>query len=108
MLERERPYTHEEVKTLYPVLTEVEARMVAHIEQHHTNPQWQVWPHADYPQVHLWLARRSFTPMPPLVVRELGDMPGGDQVLAERVHLARHPLGQFVHVATPPAGLPSG
>ena len=76
MLERERPYTHEEVKTLYPVLTEVEARMVAHIEQHHTNPQWQVWPHADYPQVHLWLARRSFTPMPPLVVRELGGMPG--------------------------------
>jgi hypothetical protein len=73
-LERERPYNHEEVQQLYPVLTEVECRLVSHLE--HQFRAWQVWPHVDYPQVHLWLARRAFTSMTPIVVAQLGDMPG--------------------------------
>ena len=93
MLERERPYAHEEVRQLYPVLTEVEARMVAHIEQTHTDPQWQVWPHQDYPQVHVWLARRSFTPMPPLVVTQLGDMPGEIQAWNHSLSAQPNPWG---------------
>jgi len=32
MLGSPRPYTHEEVKKLYPVLTEVECRIVSDIE----------------------------------------------------------------------------
>jgi hypothetical protein len=58
------------------MLTEVECRMVANIEERFQQPQWMVYPHVDYPQVHLWLARRSFTPMAPLVVTMLGDLPG--------------------------------
>jgi hypothetical protein len=35
-----------------------------------------VWPHVDYPQTHLWLARRYYTSMQPLVVSLIGDLPG--------------------------------
>jgi hypothetical protein len=65
MLGSRRPYTHEEVKQLYPMLTEVECRIVSDIE--HRYRQWTVWPHVDYPQTHLWLARRHYTSMQPLV-----------------------------------------
>jgi hypothetical protein len=74
MLGHRRPYTHEEVKQLYPVLTEVECRIVSGIE--HRYRHWTVWPHVDYPQTHLWLARRYYTSMQPLVVSMIGDMPG--------------------------------
>ena len=74
MLGSPRPYTHEEVKQLYPMLTEVECRIVSDIE--HRYRHWTVWPHVDYPQTHLWLARRYYTSMQPLVVSLIGDLPG--------------------------------
>ena len=46
MLEPRRPYTYEQLKVLYPVLTEVECRIVADIEQRYRF--WEVWPHLDY------------------------------------------------------------
>lgn len=74
MLEARRPYTHEQVKTLYPMLGEVECRIVADIEQRYRF--WEIWPHLDYPKVHVWYARRAYTPMQPLAAGKIGDIPG--------------------------------
>jgi hypothetical protein len=68
------PYTAGEVKILYPALTEVECLLVAGVEERF--PGWHVWPHVDYPQTHIWLARKNSTSMPPLVTGMIGDMPG--------------------------------
>jgi hypothetical protein len=68
------PYTHEQVKILYPFLTEVECRIVADIERRWRF--WEVWPHMNYPEVHLWLTRRQFTAMQPLTAERVGDIPG--------------------------------
>jgi hypothetical protein len=72
--ERRQPYTPQQVRLIFPVLTEVECLTVADIEERF--PRWHVWPHVDYPQTHLWLARRNSTPMNVLVTPRLGDMPG--------------------------------
>lgn len=74
MLEPRRPYTHDQVKMLYPVLSEVECRIVAEIEQRYRF--WEVWPHLDYPQTHVWYARRAYTAMQPLAAQRIGDLPG--------------------------------
>jgi hypothetical protein len=74
MLGVRRPYTHEQVKVLYPVLSEVECRIVSHIENRFR--WWEIYPDVHYPQIHLWYARRQFTPMPALVKEHLGDIPG--------------------------------
>jgi hypothetical protein len=74
VLEPRPPYTHDQVKILYPVLTEVECRIVANIEQKYK--WWEVYPHVNYPATHLWYARRAYTPMMPLVTEMVGDIPG--------------------------------
>jgi hypothetical protein len=72
--ERETPYTPDEVKTLYPALTEIEYIIVARIEERF--PRWHLWPDVEYPQMHVWYARRNHTSMPPLVTGKIGDIPG--------------------------------
>jgi hypothetical protein len=72
--ERRQPYTPQQIRLMFPVLTEVECLMVANIEEWF--PRWHVWPHVDYPQAHLWLARRNSTSMNVLVTSRLADMPG--------------------------------
>lgn len=72
--ERRQPYTPQQIRLMFPVLTEVECLMVAHMEERF--PRWHVWPHVDYPQTHLWLARRNSTSMNVLVTSRLADMPG--------------------------------
>lgn len=72
--ERRHPYTPEQIHLMFPVLTAVECLMVADIEVRF--PRWHVWPHVDYPQAHLWLARRNSTSMNVLVIPRLGDMRG--------------------------------
>jgi hypothetical protein len=71
--ERRQPYTPQRIRLMFPVLTEVECLMLADIEERF--PRWHVWPHVDYPQTHLWLARRNSTSMDVLVTPRLGDMP---------------------------------
>jgi hypothetical protein len=72
--ERAKPYTAEEVAILYPVLSEIECAMVARIEERF--PGWHIWPHVDYPQTHIWLARKNWTAMQPVIAGQLGDLPG--------------------------------
>lgn len=72
--ERRSPYTPEQVGILFPVLTEVECHIVSGIEERF--PGWSVWPHVDYPQTHIWLARKNSTAMQPLAVGMIGDLPG--------------------------------
>lgn len=72
--ERDKPYTADEVMTLFPVLTEVECLIVSRLEERFLG--WHIWPHVDYPKVHIWLAKKNFTAMQLLAVGELGDMPG--------------------------------
>ena len=72
--ERRHPYTPQQIRLMFPVLTEVECLMVAGIEERF--PRWHVWPHVDYPQIHVWLARRNSTSMNVLVTLRLADMPG--------------------------------
>jgi hypothetical protein len=72
--ERRQPYTSQQIRLMFPVLTEVECLMVADIEERF--PRWHVWPHVDYPQTHLWLARRNSTSMDVLVTPRLADLPG--------------------------------
>jgi hypothetical protein len=50
---------------MFPVLTKVECLVVAGVEERF--PRWHAWPHVDYPQSHLWLARRNSTSMNVLV-----------------------------------------
>jgi hypothetical protein len=70
--ERRHPYTPEQIRLMFPVLTEVECLIVADIEERF--PRWHVWPHVDYPQTHLWLARRNSTSMPVLVTSMPGEI----------------------------------
>lgn len=53
------------VRTLYPVLSEAEARQVAGWE--HEFPAWHIWPRLGYPDVPGWYARRTMTSPPALL-----------------------------------------
>lgn len=75
MLEQRRnPSTPEQVGILFPVLTEVECRIVSDLESRF--PGWSVWPHVDYPQTHIWLTRKNATAMQSLAVGMIGDLAG--------------------------------